>query len=225
MKNISLEYNFLCRFAVLLLFISIFAVGGCQTAYYKTLERVGIHKRDVLVSRVENARDAQQEAKEQFQSALERFSTTLNFDGGKLEEKYKTLNEAYEKSADKAENVHQRIDSVEDVAEALFDEWEEELNQYSSPNLRKASKQKLDKTRNHFSRLISAMKKAEKKINPVLSAFRDQVLFLKHNLNAQAIASLQNELISIESDIASLIKEMESSITEADAFIKAMLKE
>jgi hypothetical protein len=69
------------------------------------------------------------------------------------------------------------------------------------------------------------MKRAESKIAPVLSAFRDQVLFLKHNLNAQAVASLREELVSVEADIASLIKEMEASIAEADAFIGAMAKE
>ena len=69
------------------------------------------------------------------------------------------------------------------------------------------------------------MKRAEAKIEPVLSAFRDQVLFLKHNLNAQAIASLQDELASVKADIASLIKEMEVSIAEADEFIKAMANE
>ena len=225
MNNINRKKNFAHLLKIILVFFCIFTVSGCQTAYYKTLEKVGIHKRDVLVNRVESARDAQQDAKVQFQSALERFSTVLSFDGGKLEEKYKTLNDEYEKSAEKANSVHKRIESVEDVAEALFDEWEDELEQYSNKSLRSASKLKLDNTRRHYNRLINAMKKAEKKINPVLSAFKDQVLFLKHNLNAQAIASLQNELVTIESDIASLIKEMETSITEADSFIKAMLKE
>ena len=60
------------------------------------------------------------------------------------------------------------------------------------------------------------------KIGPVLTAFADQVLFLKHNLNAQALASLQDELIAIETDIAGLIREMEVSIAEANAFIEAM---
>jgi len=69
------------------------------------------------------------------------------------------------------------------------------------------------------------MKRAEKKIQPVLSAFKDQVLFLKHNLNAKAIASLQSELVSVESNVASLIKEMGTSIAEANAFISAMSQE
>jgi hypothetical protein len=66
------------------------------------------------------------------------------------------------------------------------------------------------------------MKRAERKIDPVLNAFRDQVLYLKHNLNAQAIASLQSELVSIESDVARLIQEMDASIREANSFIASM---
>jgi hypothetical protein len=66
------------------------------------------------------------------------------------------------------------------------------------------------------------MKRAEAKIDPVLAVFRDQVLFLKHNLNARAIVSIQNELVSVETDVASLIREMEASINEADGFIKTM---
>lgn len=118
--------------------------------------------------------------------------------------------------------MREHIDDVEDVAEALFDEWQSELDQYSDDNLRRASKNKLDETRRRYKQLISAMKRAEKKLDPVLSVFRDQVLFLKHNLNAQAIASLQDELVPIETDVASVISEMEASIREADAFIKEM---
>jgi hypothetical protein len=114
---------------------------------------------------------------------------------------------------------------VESVAKALFDEWESELEQYNNKDLRRTSEQKLKQTQGRYDQLISAMKKAERKIAPVLSAFRDQVLFLKHNLNAQAVASLQGELVYIESNVSSLIKEMDASIAEANAFINSMTKE
>ena len=205
--------------------ISIFFLAGCQTAYYKTMEKIGVHKRDIMVDRVEKARDSQEEAKEQFKSTLEEFSSVLNFKGGNLEEKYNKLNDEYEDSEAKASDVRNRIEAVEDVSEALFDEWEEELEQYSSASLRRNSETKLRKTRKQYTQLIGAMKRAEKKIAPVLSAFKDQVLFLKHNLNAQAIASLQSELVSVEANVASLIKEMEASIAEADVFIKTIAKE
>jgi hypothetical protein len=189
------------------------------------METMGYHKRDLMVSDVEKARDAQQEAKEQFKSALERFTTVLNVKGGELQDKYDTLNAEYEKSEAKAQAVRDRIASVEDVSAALFKEWEAELQEYSSASLRQNSQKKLTQTRTQYAQLIKAMKRAETKMNPVLAKFKDQVLFLKHNLNAQAIASLKNELVSVEGNIASLIKEMETSIKEADSFIASMAKE
>jgi len=198
---------------------------GCQTVYYETMEKIGYHKRDLMVSDVEKARDAQQEAKEQFKSALDRFTKTLNIQGGELQEKYDILNNEYEQSEAKAKAVRDRIASVEDVSAALFKEWETELQEYSSANLRQNSQKKLTQTRTHYAQLIKAMKRAETKMNPVLAKFKDQVLFLKHNLNAQAIASLKRELVSVEGNIASLMKDMETSIKEADSFIASMAKE
>lgn len=199
-------------------------LGGCESTYYKTMETIGYHKRDIMVDRVQDARDAQEEAKDQFESALEKFSTVLNFQGGDLEEKYDQLKTEYDASEKKAQAVRLRIDEVEDVAEDLFVEWQEELNQYTSSSLRKSSARKLAETKRQYAKLIGAMKRAEQKIDPVLDAFRDQVLYLKHNLNAQAIASLQSELVSIESDVAKLIREMEASIREANSFISSMEK-
>jgi len=198
---------------------------GCQSVYYDAMEKIGYHKRDLMVSDVEKARDAQQEAKEQFKSALERFTAVLNVKGGELQDKYDTLNTEYEKSEAKANAVRDRITSVEDVSQALFEEWEAELKEYSSATLRQSSQKKLTQTRTQYAQLIKAMKRAETKMDPVLAKFKDQVLFLKHNLNAQAITSLKSELVSVEGNIASLIKEMETSIKEADSFIASMAKE
>ena len=201
------------------------ALAGCQSAYYGTLEKVGIHKRDLMVDRVEDARDAQEDAKQQFQSALEQFTSVVAVKGNNLEKKYNQLNDAYEESERKADVVHTRIGKVEDVSEALFDEWEDELALYSSTRLREDSRNKLEKTRRDYKRLIKAMKRAEKKIQPVLVAFRDQVLYLKHNLNAQAISSLKNELVAIEDNVAGLVSEMETSIREAEQFLEALRQE
>ncbi len=205
------------------LVLTLLFLVGCQKAYYGTMEKFGVHKRDIMVDRVENARDSQTEAKEQFQSALEQFSTVLNFKGGTLEEKYQTLQAEYDLSEKKADDVRDRINKVEDVSEALFAEWQDELQQYSNAELRRDSEKKLTRTRQQYKQLIIAMRRAEKKIAPVLTAFKDQVLYLKHNLNAQAIASLQNELIAVEGNIAVLVREMEASIKEADSFINTMM--
>jgi alpha-galactosidase/6-phospho-beta-glucosidase family protein len=186
------------------------------------MEKIGIHKRDIMVERVESARDSQAEAKAQFKSALAQFNHVLNIKEGKLQQKYDTLSREYEKSEEKAAVVGKRIRKVEKVSEALFEEWREEISQYHSAKLKQDSETKLQTTREQYKKLIAAMKRAEKKIHPVLIAFHDQVLYLKHNLNAQAIASLQEELTSMEDNIGILIKEMETSIKEADSFIQSL---
>jgi len=196
--------------------------SACSSVYYGAMEKIGIHKREILVDRVAEARDSQLETKEQFSSALERFTAVMNFKGGDLEQKYQKLNAELERSEDQADEVRKRVAKVEDVAQALFDEWKAELKQYSSKSLRRSSEKQLKQTRNHYAKLIGAMKKAEAKIDPVLNPLRDQVLFLKHNLNARAIASLKSELGSIEADVSRLIMEMDASIKEADAFIQAL---
>jgi len=203
----------------------LFAAGflfGCQTMYYDAMEKIGIEKRDILVDRVENAREAQQDAKEQFSSALEKFIAVTNYSGGELEKQYKLLKDEYEDSSSRAEAVREKIQSVEDVASALFEEWESEIKQYSSAELRRASEQQLNSTKKSYANLIKAMKSAEKKIKPVLTAFNDRVLFLKHNLNANAITSLKTQRLSVENDIQTLIKDMNKSIAEADKFISSM---
>lgn len=207
-----------------LLFFLCFVLPGCSKIYYSTLDSMGIPKREIMVHRVEKARDTQEETKEQFQSALEQFTAVINYKGGDLEKVYNKLNKEYLASVDQAEEVNKRINDIEDVSGALFAEWEQELNQYSNASLKRKSQQQLNDTRKQYKQLISAMKQAENKIAPVLTIFNDQVLYLKHNLNAQAISSLKGELNVIESDVSSLIKAMEASIDEANSFIKTMEK-
>lgn len=210
------------RFILLSLLLTL---NACSSLYYGGLEKIGIPKRDVMVHRVEKARDTQEETKQQFKSALEQFNALTHFKGGNLETTYNRLNNEYEASVAKASEVRKRISDIEDVSEALFTEWQNELEQYSNASLKRSSQQKLTATKAHYQQLIKAMKRAEAKIEPVLSVFRDQVLYLKHNLNAQAIASLKGQLGSVNADVSSLIAAMEKSINEANAFIQTMEKQ
>ncbi len=211
-------------FRLILPVMIVLSLSACQKAYYGAMEKVGVHKRDILVDRVGEARDSQAEAKEEFASALERFASVVNFDGGELQAAYERLNASYEDCEDQADTVSDRIAKVEDVAEALFAEWEQELSLYSSAKLRNQSASQLRATKREYTRMLAAMRKAEKTMFPVLDVLRDQVLFLKHNLNARAVASIRTELATVRRDVDSLIRQMESSIREADQFISQMQK-
>jgi Protein of unknown function (DUF2959) len=207
---------------VQLILITVFLVpffGGCSKAYYGAMEKVGIHKRDILVDRVEGARDAQSEAQEQFKSALEQFGTVVHIKSSNLKKAYEKLNAEYEDSENAAKKVSERIDAVEAVAGALFDEWEDELKLYKSDDMRGSSKRKLQDTKTRYREMLSSMHRAEKSMGPVLLSFRDNVLFLKHNLNAQAIGSLQSEFSTLKGKIDGLIQNMNEAIKTSNKFI------
>lgn len=207
---------------LLAIVLSIFTLTGCQSAYYSAMEQVGYHKRDIMVDRVEDAKESQQDAQEEFTSALEALSAITNFDGGELESVYNKINDKYEDSEKAAQDVRDRIAAIEDVSSALFDEWQDELELYSSAKLRRSSEQKLLETKASYKTMLSAMKRAEKKMTPVLNTLRDNTLYLKHNLNASAIGSLQGEFSSLEKDIQFAIKQMNEAIAESDKFLQKL---
>jgi hypothetical protein len=206
------------------LLLTLLAIGlaGCESTYYDAMEQFGIHKREILIDRIEDAQTAQEEGQEQFKDALEQFQAVVNFDGGDLEVIYNKLNSEYEDSLDAANTIRKRIDGVESVAEALFSEWATELNEYSSAALKRDSQRQLEQTRRRFNRLMSSMRSAERAIDPVLASLKDNVLYLKHNLNARAIASLKGEFSTVNEDVNTLIEAMQTAINESSSFIDQM---
>ncbi|MEO0399505.1 MAG: DUF2959 domain-containing protein [Pseudomonadota bacterium] len=201
---------------------AVFVLSGCASTYYSTMERFGLEKRDILVDRVKQARGEQTEAQEVFASALDEFRSLVNVDGGALERQYDKMNASYKRAEGQASDVRARIKAVNDVGRRLFREWEVELKEYSSADLRARSERQLFSTKNDFEDLMSAMNRAADKMDPVLALYNDQVLFLKHNLNARAISSLEMERTEIQNRVETLIEEMNESIAEADRFIESM---
>ena len=195
---------------------------GCASAYYDALDSIGVHKRDIFVDRIEESLEVQKEGQAQFESALEQFKATVDFDGGGLEKAYNLFNDEYEESEEAANAISEHISAVESVADALFEEWSDELDLYTSPSLRRASERQYKSTQKKYQRLLASMRRVEESMQPVLATMRDNVLFLKHNLNARAIDTLKGELGSINRDVSKLVKNMQRSIAEAEAFITTL---
>lgn len=197
---------------------------GCDRLYYGTMKKLGYEKRDILIGRVKDAREAQHEAQEEFASALDRFRQVIEVDGGTLESKYEKLNGELERAEKRAREVSERVGKVKDVSDDLFREWNKELSQYSDRGMRAESERELQATRRRTEGLIEAMRRSERRLEPVLRPLRDRVLFLKHNLNAKALGALTRELAAVEGDVGSLVDDLKASIAEADAYLAEMQK-
>jgi len=106
------------------------------------------------------------------------------------------------------------------IAKDLFKEWEYEIKAMTNENFKQQSRRSLEDTQKRYARLSRTAGAARDRMKPVLAKLNDYVLYLKHNLNAQAIGALQKEAEGIETDVDVLIADMTRSIREADAFLK-----
>jgi hypothetical protein len=197
-------------------------LAGCQSAYYKTMKTFGKEKRDILIKRTIDSKKDQQETKEKVQTTLESFQELTGFQGGDLEKSYKKLNSQYEAAKAQADKLHDRIQSIDQVGNDLFKEWQSEINEMTNTKLKSQSAAMLSDSKQRLASYMTAMRKTEAQITPVLKSFQDQVLFLKHNLNARAIGSLKSTSTKINTDVTALTKSIDASIQEADKLISSL---
>jgi hypothetical protein len=200
-------------------------LAGCNRLFYEAMEKIGREKRDILASRLVEGRKDQEEAKRQFQSTLEAFQALTGFDGGDLEKTYNKRNSEFEDAERRAEDVRRQIRSIEQVSADMLTEWSGEIETMRSADLRDRSRAMLTETRGRYTAVIGKMRDGERRMEPVLISFRDQVLFLKHNLNARAIRSLKTTAARLDTQVSTLVRDLDSSIQEADTFIAELRKQ
>lgn len=214
------SFKYLALSSLIALFVS-----GCATTnsmYYAGMEKAGFHKRDIMVDRVKNVQDSQKDAQEEFKSALEQFGSLVTIKDSNLKKAYEKFNDEYEDAKEAAENLSVRINKLEDVSVALFDEWKEELDLYKNAKLKAQSSKQMKNTQAKYKKMMKVMRTSEKSMQPILATFQDNVLILKHSLNAQAIGALQGEFGTLKKEISGLISQMNQSIKSSNAFIKEM---
>lgn len=203
------------------LFAVVVLLFGCQKTYYAVWEKLGKEKRHLLRDNVQKANKEQKAASEQFKDTLARMRELYGFEGGELEDLYEKLKAEYEASEERADVVRVRIATVEEIADDLFSEWQKEIKEIKNKKLQPQSSQSLRASKQQYARFHTAMKKAEARMDPVLAHFKDNVLYLKHNLNAQAVGALKKEAGEIEHEVETLIANMQKSIEEAEAFLRS----
>ena len=218
------QTNLIKSFAPLTV-LSLLLTTGCQSIYNATMENVfGYEKRELFKKSVTALQAEQKDAQTEFKDAMTRLKELYSFQGGELESVYQKVKTAYERCETEAKDVRSRVDSMEDIADSMFREWEKEIQQYTNPNLATASREQLRDTKARYAQLSKTVQAAEAAMQPVLAQLKDNVLFLKHNLNASAIGSLQGEATQIQAQIDQLIGRMNASIAESDRFLKTLAK-
>lgn len=198
------------------------AITGCRTVYYSAMEKVGFEKRDLLRRAVKLARSEQQDTGKQYKDALQQLRAVYGSSGSNLEKTYDKLKREYDTCERDTAAVKSRIREMDRVASDLFAEWQKEIGTMSDATLAGSSREKLAQTRASFDQVSLALHRSYDAMPPVLKKFEDHVVYLKHNLNAEALGSLKGKADVIEGDIQALLDRMNSAISEADRFVKTL---
>jgi predicted nucleic acid-binding Zn-ribbon protein len=207
---------------LILLIFTISCAERIKKAKYSAYEMAGLEKRDLFKREVSKVNEDQKNTGEALQDALARLQEIYKFDGGNLEREHDKLKSSLNNAQEEAAELSSRIRKMDKVAGDLFDEWKDELNEIKTSDLRVKSSKKLADTKRRYRNLELQMRRSEKNMAPVLTKLNDQVLFLKHNLNAEAIGGLKTESVKIQADIKELIDEVDESTRQAEALIKTL---
>jgi ElaB/YqjD/DUF883 family membrane-anchored ribosome-binding protein len=202
--------------------VALLAASGCTSLYYSAMEKLGKEKRDILLQRILDSKKEQTAARKQIQNTLKTFQDLAGYEGGDLERSYNKLNDEYERARSDADKLKDRVKSIDQVGNDLFREWQKEIDQMKNQNLKSRSRALLREARQRHSVYVRKMSRTVQKMNPILQSFHDQVLFLKHNLNARAVGSLKQTAASINAAVDDWMKDLDSSLQEADTVIETL---
>ncbi len=191
---------------------------SCEPRSYRIWEFLGWEKREILSSEVENVGENQKEIKEDFQSIYERIKTEYDYERDEIDDLYDQLKSDYEKAKNKADRIKASSKKIRQIAKALFAEWEEEAMAISNKNYRKDSLVKLRQAQARFKHLSASLHRSESQLDRVLVQLNDQVLYLKHNLNAKSLALFESEIKLVKNEIDELIKAIEKTIQYSQTF-------
>lgn len=208
--------------SLLIMFTLATAVSSCSTIYYSFWETFGTEKRELLRDNIKKSNDLQEETQTELKSALDRVRSEYKFDEGELESTYDKLASDYDRITRRSESLTARIDKVEEIATDLFAEWKTEAGEISNKKYKRESLKKRDQTIAKFDVLLKSMRKVEASLKPFLVTFNDQVLFLKHNLNAKSLGAFRSEFNSIEKELNQLSQSIKKSSKEAEDFISEL---
>jgi predicted nuclease with TOPRIM domain len=205
---------------ILLLILCLLA--SCSSLYYRAWEKLGKEKRDLLRDNVIAAREEQKKAGQEFKDALTQLRETYRVPSSKLQKTYDQLKAHYDDLADRYDDLDARISKMHSIATDLFREWRGEADSMQNREFHRRSLEQLAETESRYGQMRAALIRSQDRCKPVLKQFKEYVLFLKHNLNAQAIGGLQAEADDIIEGLSTLIEQMNDSIAETDAFIRTL---
>lgn len=194
--------------------------SGCKAFGGSFLVFGGAHTlQEDLVARARGAGEEAREARADFAAAALLYQRLTAPQAVELERLSGEFADAVEACDDRAQDVTERIEAIRHEKEAVVKGWTEELGRFSSDAVRKKSEAQMRDTEARAQSLLTALERLQGRMQPVLLKLRDYALFFDHNLNARAIATLQDTYKDFDGEVKALESEFARVEAELGTFL------
>lgn len=171
-----------------------------------------------LVAQMAQTREALQTAGEQFQATREQVTQLATCEGGDLQTMHAATITEHDNAVQAAVAMGSAIDTLEQTANTLFQQWQIETAVLTDTRLKAANEAKMTQTWQSYQELLQLMQQSDTQADTVLAALNTTVVSLQDNLNASTVAARQGELEAVANDIGALVQQINSTIVHSDAF-------
>jgi len=204
----------------LLVLAPLFALGSCQAVYLGTLEQFGFEKREILYERIETAGESIVVLEQRLDETFAVYREAINQEGGNLLSSQKRFSNFYDKTEDAASEFDSRIEKVQAVANAMFEEWNSETGEIIDAELRRKSRSNYTRALAHYGNLLRSMRAVQAETDPILTRLRDHVLFMKLNLHPGAYAPLRKTEDEFLASAEAVSLTMKATYEEVQSFLR-----
>jgi Mg2+ and Co2+ transporter CorA len=207
---------------VLLLPLLSLPIVSCQTAGSGASIKSADPDFDVLETRIEQYREVQQAALQQFEATGQQLSGWSSHEVTDLQALYAATAQQDDASIEVAIEVSAAINSIEEAAEAAFKEWQIAVDLNSDAQLRAESQKRLGETRQRYADMLQVLRQCEAKTSSVLAALNSNEEYFKDHLDPGEVASRQPQLNALRNDVQSLVYRMNIALDSTEAFINSI---
>jgi hypothetical protein len=186
------------------------------TTAVRAQQDAGVKQVEQLVKKSGSTVQAIAETKLQLQKTMDVYNSLMSTDEKNMKGNYKKLQQEMDATAKKRADIKLRADEMNAEAQTLFKSWGDSAAAIQSADLRQRSQERLDKTKASFAEIGTVGQKAVDLYDPFMKALQDQVTYLGHDLNTQAVQSLQADAAKMNEKAQTLMKSIDDTISVAN---------
>jgi hypothetical protein len=190
---------------IALIIFGTIGVGSAQDEGVKQVEQ--------LIKKANAGVESINDTKLQLQKTMEAYNAVLAPDVKDRRDAYKKLQKEVATTEKKRAMVSTRNGEMNVEAGRLFKNWEGSTAAIQDPELRQRSQQRLGQAKARYSEIETNGQGAARLYTPFMKALQDQVTYLGHDLNPEAVATLKPEADKLNAQA----KELYSAIDKTTA--------